>query len=787
MGPAAPAQEEVWLSCALGHDAPLFAVSIRLLLRGKVNISLLEQAVSAVVARHEALRTTYHVGTDGLVQQPGDPYPVGITLCDLSGLDENSRDATGATVYRQDARAPFDLQRGPILRATLIKRAAGEFALVFTVHHIAIDGWSMGVFTKDLEKVHSAYGRGDLPVMSEQTLRYCEFARLQRERVAACIARGDLEEIKERFRVPPLVFNMEKRCEPGGSWQGEHVQLRFSRRLLELMSEFGRREKATQFIVLTAALWVVLYAHSGATRFVMASDYANRTEPDSESVIGLFVSQIVLKAGVEPEAAFTEVVALARREMQQALRYTECPVSMLLPDSADPKTAPPFRIKLAFQPAIAYPELADLTVAGAEVLSEWAKFDLLFSVQVSPGGVSVDLQYRQAMFDRQDMIALLEDLESVACRALQQPSLRVASLVGELMERRQSAHRNRWSALKRELLVAAPQAHEPVPLTEIGQLDVPAGKLSPMVVHARVRGVSLKHWVGANRTWIEDGLAVHRAILFRNFHITAGGFQDVAAELIGELMSYVEGATPREKKGPRTYTSTLFPQSQHIELHNELSSAMVFPGRIAFFCAKPAISGGETPLADVHLVYALVPEPIRSAFSRRGWMLVRNFHKGFGLSWQQAFETEDREVVERYCASNDIEHVWERDGNLRLRQVRAAVMIHPGTRLPVWFNHVAFWHESRLEAGMRTMLLKEFGREGLPFNTYYGDGGAIDAETIDVIRRAYDSACTWFPWQRNDLLYLDNIGVAHGRRPFTGPRDLLVSMGRPCRREMVAG
>jgi len=780
MGPASPAQEEVWLSCALEHEAPLFAVTIRLRLRGRLNIHLLEQAVSRIVARHETLRTTYQPGTEGLLQQVDEPALVCIALCDLEGLDTASRDTIETSVYRQEAAVPFDLGRGPMLRVRLIKRAGGEFTVLFTVHHIALDGWSMGVFTKDLQKIHAAYGRGELPKLTGLTLRYIDFAQRQREQVGTFLAQAGIEALRERFRLPPLVLKLEKPGE-SRSTRGDHVQLPLTLPLLQRMTEFGRQEKATQFIVLTAVLWIVLYAHSGASRFVMASDYANRTEPDSDGVMGLFVSQLLLQARMRGQASFRDVVALARDEMQQALRRVPCPTSALAP----------FRVKLAFQPGVDYPELLDLTVTGAEVLSECAKFDLLFSVQMSRGAAWVDLQYRRGMFERRDMITLMEDLESLAHRCLEQPERSVDSLVGELLERRLSASKVQLDTLKQELLGAVAPAREAtargVQLTEISRLEVPAGRLSPVVVRARVRGMSLKHWVATNRAVIETSLSAHGAILLRDFHVDPAEFQDIATELMGELMSYVEGATPREKKSPKTYSATLFPQDAHIELHNELSSAMTFPRRIAFHCVKPAASGGETPLADVHQVYTHVPRRIREDFSARGWMLVRNFHKGFGLTWQQAFETEDRDVVAEYCLGNDIEYAWERDGNLRLRQVRSAVLVHPDSGLPVWFNHIAFWHESRLESDMRAMLLKEYGREGLPFNTYYGDGAAIDTETIDAIHRAYHEAYTSFPWRRHDLLCLDNIGVAHGRSPYTGQRDVRVSMGQPYRRERMPG
>jgi alpha-ketoglutarate-dependent taurine dioxygenase len=787
-GPAAPGQEEVWLSCALDDDAPRFAVSIVLDLRGRPNVPLLEQALSALVARHEVLRTTYHAGIDGLVQHVGQPWAVRIAYCDLSALDGEVARVVGAAIRKAEARAPFDVRNGPVLRARLIKLGAESLTCLFTVHHIAIDGWSMGIFARELEAIHGAYHRGEQPALQALTLRYMDFAKEQKQRAAAQSRRDGLEAVRERFRVQSLVFNIEKRCPEEGYLESDRVKLRFPQRMNEQLAAFGRAAKATRFAIFTAVLWIVLYASSRRSSFVMAADYANRSDPESGAVMGLFVTQILLRGTIDLNATFMEVIRLAQRELQQALSHAESPVSDLLPGSSDPK-APPFRVKLAFQPRIDYPRLANVDVTAVDVWSEWAKFDLLFSVHAETDLTSWDLQYRKAMFNKPDMTAMLEDIETLTRLALERPQASVESLLGEAAGLRGRRDKSRLGALKKDLLGAVSvdvqgAVDGPVALTDSGSMaGVPADRLRPWLVRARVRGVSLKHWVESNKALIEETLRTHRAILFRDFHVAASEFQAVSAELMGELMNYVEGATPREKKSAWTYSSTQFPQNAEIDLHNELSSSMTFPGRIAFYCVKPAATGGHTPLADVHQVYSSVPEHVREPFERHGWMLVRNFQKGFGLSWQQAFGTQEKSAVEDHCRNHEIECVWEDDGHLRLRQVRPATLIHPGTGLPVWFNHIAFWHESSLESDLRTMLLNEYGRNGLPFNTYYGDGSPIDTDAIEQIHSAYRQAYISFPWQSNDLLYLDNIGTAHGRTAYTGAREVRVSMGQPHRRE----
>lgn len=308
-------------------------------------------------------------------------------------------------------------------------------------------------------------------------------------------------------------------------------------------------------------------------------------------------------------------------------------------------------------------------------------------------------------------------------------------------------------------------------------LDV--DKMIPLVIEAQIEGIDLKYWIEHNKQPIEANIEKYGAVLFRGFHLILNEFSTISKILIGELMDYLEGATPRRKKGDRVYSSTEYPETQNIDLHNELSSAQTFPKRIAFFCHAPAKIGGETPIADVHTVFNNIPEAVKDTFNKKGWMLVRNYGKEFGLAWQQSFQTSNKSFVETYCKQNSVEYEWHSDDLLTTRQVRSAIIEHPSNGLPMWFNHAMFWHESRLEPNLLQMLLKEYGKEGLPFSTYFGDGSDIPYEAVDCILAAYNKSCVEFSWKNNDLLLLDNIRMSHGRRPFSGPREIYVTMGNP--------
>jgi alpha-ketoglutarate-dependent taurine dioxygenase len=192
-----------------------------------------------------------------------------------------------------------------------------------------------------------------------------------------------------------------------------------------------------------------------------------------------------------------------------------------------------------------------------------------------------------------------------------------------------------------------------------------------------------------------------------------------------------------------------------------------------------------TPLADCRRVLARLSPETRQRFITKEWMLVRNFNDGFGLSWQEVFQTEDRVAVERYCRANRIQVEWKDDLRLRTKATRSAIVRHPRTGEQIWFNHVMFFHVSSFEAGMRNALLQEFGQYDLPSNTFFGDGGVIEADVMDEIREAFERETVMFPWQRGDLLVLDNMLVAHGRTPYEGSRQILVGMAQLVHRSQV--
>jgi alpha-ketoglutarate-dependent taurine dioxygenase len=299
----------------------------------------------------------------------------------------------------------------------------------------------------------------------------------------------------------------------------------------------------------------------------------------------------------------------------------------------------------------------------------------------------------------------------------------------------------------------------------------------PLVIEPNIADLNPLSYVSSNRPFLEEQLLLHGAILFRGFALQAlGDFQQFIAAATSGALPYTERSSPRSQVEGNIYTSTDYPPDQPIFLHNEQSYNLVFPRKIMFFCTLPAERGGATPIADCRRIYERIPVAIREKFERLGYMYVRNFGDGFGLPWQEAFQTADRGAVERYCAENRIEVEWRGGGRLRTRQVRPAVARHPVNGQMTWFNHLTFFHVSTLTPEVRDALLAELKEEELPNNTYYGDGSPIELETLETLRGLYHEETVSFPWRQGDLLMLDNMLSAHAREPFAGARKVVVGM-----------
>lgn len=286
----------------------------------------------------------------------------------------------------------------------------------------------------------------------------------------------------------------------------------------------------------------------------------------------------------------------------------------------------------------------------------------------------------------------------------------------------------------------------------------------------------------------------HGGILFRGFPIDGAKGFNAAIEALGfgEMLNYVGGDSPRDRVSGKVYTSTEAPPSFKILLHNEMSFIKHYPKNIYFYCDTPAPVGGATILADARSIYQAMPQHIRTKFEGGGLRYVSNYYGKNMLfelinrlqrghkSWMEAFETDDKEAVEKMCKENEFGYKWHGSW-LEIMQDCPATIKHKITDEPIWFNqahlydfnarHIGYWNW----IGTKIVYSKP---HTIMHEIFYGDGSPIAKKDLYTIMDVLDQQTISYPWQKRDFLVLDNVLMMHGRAPFSGKRKTLTALTR---------
>ena len=289
-------------------------------------------------------------------------------------------------------------------------------------------------------------------------------------------------------------------------------------------------------------------------------------------------------------------------------------------------------------------------------------------------------------------------------------------------------------------------------------------------------GEDLIGWTEDGKSKICEDMKDHIAILFRGFDSSGSdGFLKKFSRIFSEPIDYMYRSTPRTQQEQGVYTATEYPSDSIIPQHCECAYHSAWPLRLFFQCKKPASSGGETPLCDMRKVTKLIPQDIQLKFKKHGVMYIRNYKENMDLPWQVVFQTNHKEEVDQFCNRNNIVTKWS--GNeLRTEQICQAMALHPIYGDEIWFNQAHLFHFTSLDKEIQDFLVKMYGDDGLPRNSYYGNGEPIEADVLDLIRQSYVNCKCEFSWETNDILMLDNMLCAHGRNTYSGERRVLVAM-----------
>lgn len=826
--PLSFAQQRLWFLDQLLHGSPVYNISAAYWLNGDLDVATLHRSLNEIIRRHEGLRTTFHAVGGRPVQKVAPALTLALEMQDLQDQPAAERENKTLKVAAEEARRPFDLAVGPLLRAKLLRLSPTEQVLLLTMHHIVSDGWSMGVLYRELTVLYEAYSQGKPSPLPELPIQYADYGVWQRAYLEGEVIETQLAYWKQQLAGAPPMLDLptDRPRPPLETFQGTNQPFALSHSLSAGLKQLCRREGVTLFMALLAAFKILLSRYTRQNDIVVGTDVANRNRVEIEEIIGFFVNQLVLRTNLAGDPSFSELLQRVRNVALDAYTYQDVPFDRLVQTLNPPRypnRAPLFQVKLTLQNVPTTTSFSAIAVRPLLVDNGTAQLDLVLVLNETDEGLQGFWQYNTDLFNAstideisnhlciliETVIASPEHTVSALNQMLDKVDGERYRLLGKESPLTRQRNRNSVGSFAQRKGVNTMTEHEsakparrasfgesrkslkakPIKATQDHLIEtsfLPQNDATPLVVQPAVSGVNLSDWMASNMQFVGDNLLTHGGILFRGFGLrTQEDFQNVLEATGIEMINYNESSTPRKSLGGQVYTSTEFPPEESIALHNELSAAATYPMKIWFYALQPAEQGGETPIADMRKVHNRISEPVRQAFRERGWMLIRNYNDGFGLPWQEAFHTTDKQVVEEYCHKNSIMFEWKDNDRLRTRQVRQAIKEHPVTGESVWFNHMAFWHVSSLRSSVRDVLLKDFDEQDLPYATYYGDGGRIEDSVVEEIRNAYNEETIAFLWEPGDLLMLDNMLVAHGRCPYSGPRRILVGMGEPYTRSDV--
>jgi non-ribosomal peptide synthetase component F/alpha-ketoglutarate-dependent taurine dioxygenase/acyl carrier protein len=784
--PLSFAQERLWFLAQLQPDSSTYNELFALRLIGLLNVVALEQSLNEIVRRHEALRTSFDTDNGQPFQAIASTLNIKLPILDLSNLSAIEQETEVERLINEEYQNSFDLSQAPLLRCTLLHIHEQEHIVLFSIHHIVSDGWSMGVFVQELAALYAAFSVGKSSPLAELPIQYADFAIWQRQYLQGERLESLLSYWKQQLaNLPGLQLPTTRSRAEVKTNRGASHSFVIPASVVQEVRSLSQQAGVTLFMTLLASFKILLQRYCNQDDIVVGTDVANRNQAEIEPLIGFFINLLVLRTNLSGNPSFLELLQRVRSQTLAAYAHQDLPfdelVRALQPERHLSNAVPLFQVLFVLQntPKSSL-ELPGITFKVLEVESKTARFDLSLLLAETKQGIEGKWQYNADLFTADTITRLTNHWQTLINSIISQPQSRINSL--EMLTESEKAqktmqHQERKAAKRQKFMSIAPQAVSLSTTKLIKTSYLQEGQKFPLMIQPDSAEIDLISWVDNNRTYLETELLKHGAILFRGFNVkSVSEFEQFAQTICPNLFAEY-GDLPRTGEGGKVYGSTPYPADKAILIHNESSHLHCFPLKIWFYCVQAAAEGGETPIVDCRKAYQLLNSKLRERLATKQLMYVRNYTDGLDVSWQDFFRTNDKSVVEDYCIKNKINFEWYDDNSLITRQIRPALLVHPKTGEPVFFNQIQLHHISYLDTEVRDSLLSSFGEKKLPRNVYYGDGTPIEDSVITEINEIYRQCSTSFTWNKEDILMLDNILVAHGRNPYVGSRKIVVAMG----------
>jgi amino acid adenylation domain-containing protein/non-ribosomal peptide synthase protein (TIGR01720 family) len=403
--PLSFAQQRLWFLDHLEPGSPLYSIPAAVRMTGRLDLAAFERSIHEIVRRHEALRTTF-VTVDGQARQVIAPeLRLSIPVRDLAGLLAEEREAEARRLAAEEARRPFDLAQGPLMRVSLLRLSEEEHVALVTMHHIISDGWSVGVLIHEVAHLYNAFAQGLPSPLPELPIQYADFARWQRAWLTSEVVQPQLDYWREQLGAGSSVLELPTdRSRPAmQSYRGDCRSFTLPVELSTAIRALCRQEGATLFMVLLAAFQTLLHRYSGQGDIRVGTPIANRNRAEIENLIGFFVNTLVLRADLSGNPTFRELLRQVRETALGAYAHQDVPFEMVV-DALEPERdlsySPLFQVMFALQEVpLRALELAGLTISPVDVHSGTAKFDMSLFVDEHGDELRGVLEYNSDLFE----------------------------------------------------------------------------------------------------------------------------------------------------------------------------------------------------------------------------------------------------------------------------------------------------------------------------------------------------------------------------------------------------
>ncbi len=425
--PLSSAQRRLWFLARFEPDSIAYNLPLVLRLKGSLNIPALEAALGDIVSRHDALRTTFPDDLGEPLLQISEARPV--TLAPIETVPGKAEQRAV-----DEARRPFDLASGPLVRFQLLRLSADEHWLVATMHHIVSDGWSLGVFQGELVTAYSARAAAWTPPLPELPVQYSDYAEWQRHWLGEEGLSRELGYWKEQlWNAPALLDLPTDRPRPTvRNYEGAWYTIALPHALERALRELGKHHQATLFMVLLTALNVLLSRYTGQSDICIGSPIAGRSRTELEGLIGVFVNMLVLRTDLSGDPSFLELLGRVRGVTLGAFSHQDVPfeklVEELQPERHTSRT-PLFQAMLVLQNAPSPPSrTSTLEFERNYIDIGTAKFDLTFFVYELEEGLRISIEYSTELFVESTIARMAEQLHTLLEGIVQEPEQRVSAI-----------------------------------------------------------------------------------------------------------------------------------------------------------------------------------------------------------------------------------------------------------------------------------------------------------------------------------------------------------------------